>query len=245
MSAYQKRQKTIYKHAAKYSTAAVPPEKKYKDLVSGPVKVHSSTDMTGGEVNPATVKCISAMGHGDGSSEREGKHIKIQSVQVRGSIHWLSDNENLTPATLPPVMVAIVQDSQTNATQLRSQDVFTNPSGSIETNTVPFRNLNYGKRFKILKEFHFNPPTTAMGGRIGATDLMRQEGIVRTFEFYQKCDIDVNFTGGPGGLIGDVLDNSIHVIAMARQSIDVKPTSAPGTVFSPQITFQSRIRYIG
>lgn len=203
-------------------------ERKFYDTARAAVALTAPADASGGEVDPGTVNCISAPAQGDGESNRDGRKIHIKSVHIKGNVFV-----NTVPtATDTPgkVFVAIVQDTQTNGAQLNSEDVYTNPSASTNLATMPFRNLQYSSRFKVLatKVVTADITTAAYNG----TSLVGFP-THKTFEIYKNVDIPVTFSNTTAG-VANVTDNSLHVIAYCQD-----------TTSTPYIQYNARIRFVG
>lgn len=204
-------------------------EKKFYDTSANGALVSDATMVTT-RADPATVLCISAPEQGDGESQRDGKKIKIVSAHVHGSIVVPVQANQTAADNMPKVMVALVLDTQSNGAQLKAEDVFTNPSAQATTCIVPLRNLQYSKRFKVLATKLIQPPTPTMA--FDGTNI-EVNGTIATFKINKKLNLDVNFTGTTAG-IANVVDNSLHIIAVAN-SIASNPT----------LTYNARVRFIG
>lgn len=184
--------------------------------------------IAGGELDPATADCINGIAQGDGESQRDGRKYLMKSVQVNGVITRAVD-EDL--ANVPGHMagwVALVLDTQTNLAQLNAEDVYTG-----NENEVPFRNLQFSSRFKVLayKVITFDAPQVGTDG----TNTMSSGGQVRHFHWNVPLDIPV-ITTGTGATVSSISDNSLHVIGSASLS------TAPNQV---ALTYNSRVRFIG
>lgn len=207
-------------------------EKKFYDTAISASSIAASTDATGGALDPATVACLSAPAQGDTEQSRDGKRIVIKSVQVHGIV--TTDRAELAGDPCPPltVFVALVQDTQTNASVINSGDVFKNLGATTVTGVVPLRNLLYASRFKVLKSqtFQLDPPTLSHV----AADSFSVNGVGQTFNWYLPCEIPVNFNSVTAAGYSGVVDNSLHVIAYCTS-----------TLFSPRLQYNARIRFMG
>ena len=126
-------------------------ETKFYDTSLSASNISAPTDATAGEQDPSTILCLSAPAAGDGESNRDGRQICMKYLSVKGVIKRgeISGATNYLPATF---FIAIVLDTQTNGAQLNSEDVFTNPAATNDTACSVFRNLQYIKRFQVLKQ---------------------------------------------------------------------------------------------
>lgn len=209
-------------------------EKKYLDCYKTATAIASSTDGSGGEYPPSAIitGCLSAPAQGDGPTNREGNKIVITDCLVQGVIS-VSAQANQTAADQSPVvMVALVMDTQTNGTQLNSEDVYTNPSGAAVLMTSPNRNMSYTQRFKVLKVWkkQIRIPQLAYDGT-----NMEQSGFQTPYKLKWKGKIPVTFTtGSTTADIANVTNNSLQIIAYTSD-----------TSLVPAINYNSRIRFFG
>lgn len=181
----------------------------------------------GGEKDPAGTNCLFAPVKGTGPSDRDGDHVIIKQVQIRGTVWWgpMSDQTDV----YDPIQLAIylVLDTQTNGAQLNAEDVMV----ATDPEEFAFRNLQYKKRFKILKAWRFG-----LNQVVAMTDGANTASIggnQRYFSCNNKCNIPVDFVGN-AGTVADIGDNSLHIIACC--------SSVPGGV---NISYHSRIRFVG
>lgn len=228
--AARKRRSAYYRGASR-SAGNLGIEKKFYDT-SATANIVAPTDCTGGEVDPATVNCLSAPAVGDNATSRDGRKIVAKYLQIKGSVRFSTATNQTLSVDSNRVMVAIVLDTQTNGAQLNSEDVFTNPRAQTTTAADVLRNLNYGERFKLLKTQTFvleDPNMTYDGTNVEINGKSIQ------FDWYiplKNLKIAFNATEAAG--VASVLDNSIHMIAFASST-------------SPQcaVTYNSRMRFIG
>lgn len=203
--------RAAWKPAPKRSLA--PEELKYYDTSRAGAVIAAATDATGGEYDPSATSMISTPAQGDGDQNRDGKLIRIKSVQVKGLLHRAASEDAANPSAADKVFLAIVVDTQSNAAQMNSEDCFINPAANVLTNAAPLRNLAGNKRFRVLKSevFDFDARTQCVEG----SDLFSNAAHSRDFDWFIPCDMEVNFnTVTPTvNTIASVVDNSIHVIA--------------------------------
>jgi len=212
-------------------------EKKFFDSgVSTAVAIASSATMAGCEVDPTAIPaatlCLSAPGVADTEQGRDGRKIVIKSIQVTGDIRVPAAELLGAPPSGCKVLLALVLDTQTNAAQLNSEDVFVNPSTSTLTAATPLRNMLNGNRFKVLKSQVFDMDVTNVSHF--AVDSFSHGGNCQTFNWFLPLNITVMFNGGTTAVVGNVIDNSLHLIA-----------STDNVTPAPTITYNSRMRFIG
>jgi len=205
-------------------------EKKFYDTMLLNAAIAAATDCTGGEYDPSATSMISTPAQGDTEQNRDGKRIRIKSVQVKGTITRGQQEDAIDPAGGDRVFIALVLDTQTNAAQMNSEDCFKNLSAGVTGNSVPMRNLLFGNRFRILKsqEFVMDYPTMGVEGN----NLHSINGITRAFDWFVPLELDVNFNAGTTASVANVIDNSLHIIAYSQTA-------------QPTLTYNARIRFLG
>lgn len=205
-------------------------ENKFYDTARINGTIASAINEAGGELDPPTVNCISAPAQGDGETQRDGKSIKILSVHLNGSVsvNGQTGAANIDPSSL--IYIALVLDKQTNGAQLNSEDVLVNPGNNTLLSPNPLRNLQYSKRFQVLKV------VTCMMGPYNVlwdgTNVM-QGGQIKTWRMDKKLNLPVTFNNTTAG-VASVVDNSLHVIAFTDNTL------AP-----PLLSYNARIRFVG
>lgn len=213
-------------------------EKKFFD-VSRSSAISVATDASGGEVDPVAINCLNAPAQGDGESQRDGRQISMDSLTVKGTItiNPQAGQTNLDP--MPDIFIAIVLDKQTNAAQLNSEDVFENPAGDNRLNAQPFRNLEWTKRFRVLKTMRVTAGDFASGVipvNNNAVNDFNSTGVTVPF----SCHIPlrgmlVNFVSGiTSTTVTAIADNSLHVIAYQTSN-----------AYGATIAYTSRLRFRG
>ncbi len=230
---WKKRRRSVVTRAHRryQNTSTLPPEKKFLDTYHTSSAISIATDATGGEHAPTagSVGCISAASVGDAATNRDGKHMRIQSIEVKGTVY--SPNFVNQTAGIDAISAAVflVLDTQTNGNTINSEDVFKMINPEAAMNSIPSRNLLFGRRFKVLKAWHFNMESPQ--GSWDGTN-MEMSGFVRTFEYFSKANIDVNYNIGTTADVANVVDNSLHIIAFQDNNLC-------------QLAYATRIRFIG
>lgn len=205
-------------------------EKKFYDTGLSASALTAAADFAGCERDPSSTSMISTPAQGDGPSNREGKRILMRSVQVKGAVTVdpLADRTGGLQSSI--VYIALVLDTQTNGAQLNAEDVFVNPSANLDAVGTPMRNLLYGSRFRILKSETLELPIN--NATYDGTNI-ETFGVSRTFDWFVPLGegIPVNFNAGTTSSIANVIDNSLHIIAV---------TSSIG-----DLSYNARIRFVG
>lgn len=181
----------------------------------------------GGEYDTATYGLFCPV-QGTGVSTRDGNKCIVKSILVQGMV-WLTQLEAQTSMRNPTlVQVALVMDMQTNGAQLSAEDVYvaTNPA-------VPgLRVIENTSRFKVLKQFTVSLEDLAASEDGAGTCTIG--GVLKPFTMSVKLNQPVNFINGAGaGAVADIKDVSFHIIAACNYNN------------SPQLEYNSRVRYVG
>lgn len=208
-------------------------EKKFLDTTKTDTPVAGIVGLTGGEYDPSggCTGCLSCPAQGDTEQSRDGKRIVVDSVILKGHVRL---NENAGAAQLDSlkVFVAVILDTQTNGSQLNSEDVFKNLSAQITSVVEPMKNLLFGNRFRILKSQVFDLTPSGLSTAGGTSAWC---GVQREFDWYIpfKGGLPVNLNAGTTADVANVIDNSIHVVAFAT----INATA--------EIGYNARIRFQG
>lgn len=214
----------------RYNYPSLKAEPKFYDTFRTTFTLASSATFAGCEYDPSATSMISTPSVGDSEQNRDGKKIVITQVEVKGWVYKYTEANQTTAEDGQWAWIALVLDTQTNGVQMNSEDCFKNIEGANAALAVPFRNLLYGGRFRILKfkRFVFNNPNLCWDGT-----NMEQNGMVRPFKFYKKLRLPVNFNAGTTSDIANVIDNSLHIIGCSSQASNITAS------------YGARIRFIG
>lgn len=203
---------------------------KFLDLSISNTTIANNQNMTGGELDPTTQDCLNAMVEGNTPSARLGRFIEMRSIKVKGRVQFAEELAIATPPGEPVVSLFLVMDKQTNTAQMASQDLFTNKGASITLLSSLFMDMENTDRFQILDsvKIKLTVDTTQQ-----ATDVYSHSGAETLFSlsYRWKSGKRVLFTGGAGGTVSNIADNSLHVIGFVN-------SNDPCTV-----TYNSRLRF--
>ncbi len=196
-------------------------ETKFKDSTYPPTAI--AVTITGAEADPATLDSLSAIAQGDGETQRDGRKCTLTSLHMRGQVTLsLTAGSALTASR--EARVVVVWDTQTNGAQLNAEDVIL-AATNVEHG---FRNLQFTKRFKILKDQNWTLNPLAAAGDGAANDTA---AVSRDFKWNFPLKIPV-IHNGTTAVVANITDNSLHVIAFAS-----------GTGVTLQ--YESRVRFVG
>lgn len=188
-------------------------------------------------VNPTTVLCLNSMSQGTGATNRDGRMITMQSLQINGIVNIPAQADQSAADTVPVIKIWIVLDKQTNGgdatTGVTSENVYTNPTATIIGGLAPLRNMLYSKRYKVLKEIVVEPKTLPM---VNDLTNIEQEGVATSFECFINLKgrkVEYKSDAAPS-TVADIVDNGLFVMAA---------TSNAAT--APTLTYNARLRFRG
>lgn len=190
-------------------TASAQGEMKYFDSTKAATNLVASADWTGTEFDPTSSMFAPTVGAT--INQRIGRKVVAKSLRVRGII---GTNPSTTGAPYPPcqVRLLLVQDMQTNATQLNGEDVMQAPATATALAATNSRQaLTQLGRFRVLKDkvIVLQDPNFMSSAVAGAP-------LLRPFKFnIDLKDQIVTFNSTNGGTIADVVDNSWHILVDA------------------------------
>lgn len=214
-------------------------EVKYFDTAKALANAACSANLSDGIFDPTTIDCLNCPETGSGPQNREGRMIKMRSVHIEGVCQFVPQFDNTVVATVPDVFIALVLDTQTNKAQMSSGDCFTNPSNNLDLVTAPFRDLEYTKRFKVLKIRRIRAPDLSLD--ITGASGHEYSGKLIHFEMHKKLfDLPVQFVGNASpNTVGNIQDNSLHVIVFC----DCATSSADTTKIEVKVGYNARVRF--
>lgn len=176
---------------------------------------------------------------GPAINERIGREVYVHKIRIYGYVQMGgADDTTASSVFAQGVRVLLVQDMQTNGTQMLSQDLMDGSS----TNAVitAFQNIHNFGRFRVLKDklLTLQDPNYLNDG----TDPTKHDvnALIRPFKFSInfKKPIRVRFSATNGGTVVDIVDNSFHMVANARTF-----GAADATQPAISMSYRSRIVY--
>ncbi len=208
-------------------------ERKFIDSGKVASVVTSGTTLAGREFDPAPENCLNATTQGTGPSQRLGTKISVLNCFINGVVELPTQTSVATAHKTPLVRVYLLLDKQTNAAQFNSEDVFTTAVADAAAATAPLRNLLFVDRFRILAERTLTLPTqsVAFASDDAKFDIMGHEVPFKIFYKFKKPLICLYKASA--GTIADIVDNSLHIIAISSTGTNAK------------IAFNARVRFTG
>lgn len=228
---YRRRSKTTGVYANPRIGGFLGTELKFYDQSLEAGALTAPTNATGGEHDPSSTVMIMSVGQGDGETNRDGRSIVMMSIGLKGMVRIPRAIDQTVLKDTCIVFIALVLDTQTNATQINSEDVYLNKSADANLATMPFRNLENSRRFTVLKTrtLSIGHPQVSWDG----TNI-EQAGMTRRWDMFVNLNkMKVNFKGTTQ-TIANITDNSLHVIAWCS-NVDLAPV----------LYYNSRLRFVG
>lgn len=177
--------------------------------------------------------CLNTVAQGDGESNRDGRQIKMKSLDFRCLIRYPPQNNVLSLSTVPMVCVWVILDKQCNGTAPSATSIVDTSTGGVGIDCVAyFNDIANGKRFKVLCREVLTPisPGCAFDSAQGDNDATGSQ-----FYFEKHINLNslaVNYTNTTEA-IASIADCAIYVMAAS----DVAST--------PIISYRSRLRFVG
>ncbi len=209
-------------------------ELKFLDCAWNSVAINTSTDGSGGEIQPSSgcTNALSIPAQGDGESNRDGRKYTIKGVWVSGLIDTSPLGDQGDAGEGIGTWFALVLDTQANGATVVSENVFLNPSTSaISMMPQPLRNLQNSKRFKILAR-QYVPPGGTYASQDGANTASLNAQNSEFVNLSWKGDILCDSTGTTAD-VASASDNAIHLVGYS------------GGGFTKNFFGKSRVRFVG
>jgi len=187
----------------------------YKYFDSGKLETVVPLSFATAVFNPATLNCLNCPDQGTGVQQRDGRSIFQHSITVNYAVHWRATAGSTNGVVFPPVMIAVVLDTQCNQTALTAADnIFTNPSGDPGTLVVPFRDMEYTNRFKVLCRKLINPSAGSGQTDPGSATNYSRHGYYKAGFLYCNLKGLKTMFNANAKAVTDISDNALHMIAI-------------------------------
>lgn len=158
---------------------------------------------------------------GVGTNQMIGSKIWIKSIELKGRLVLDSDTDTTTAAVdnANVYRFALVLDHQANGAAASPINVYASQSGT--TSTLVGRNIEYQKRFTVLKEWYgaLNSPIT-FNSTLGEYSSGK---VYKTLKYFKKCNILVDFSDQVGGTrsITEVTSNNLFIVGYSILTLAV------------------------
>lgn len=194
------------------------------------------------DVSVANQGCLNAPKQGTDFDEREGRVIALKSIHIRGNL-FRPSFASTAPVEDDQVFVALVMDTQADASESNSEGIFSCVDGTPASNymypTSVMRNPRTTSRYRILstRRVHLRSP-----GPMWVDGQYITPGVSTPFEMF----VDLK------GVRCDFIDAEQGVTSINNRALNLYACSMwDGTPGGPapqqrvDITFQSSLRYVG
>lgn len=182
-------------------------EKKFVDSFVSIKAIVATT--AGAESDPTTSDCLNGLDQGTTESTRNGLQVILKSIQINGMIDMDVLSNQADGITGELVKISLVLDTQTNGSQLNSEDVW---KDVVSVDVLSLRNMNFTERFTVLKVWHLE--MNYRNSQTDGTNTGSLAGDAKYYGCYLKVDIPVRYTA-TGATVSSIMDNSLHVIAIS------------------------------
>ncbi len=210
-------------------------EFKFLDTAWNAVTISSSTDGSGGELQPSSgsTSCISMPAQGDGESNRDGRKYTVRSIFFSGVVDYSALQNQADAIDFSPLFFALVLDTQANGATMVSEQVYVNPAtGGSAILPHPLRNLQFSKRYRILATRMVRPSgaySITDGASTGSLNVMIQPTVKLGWKGAISC-----LASGTTADVANATDNAFHIVAFTA-----------GTSGTPTFNGKCRVRFTG
>lgn len=207
-------------------------EMKYFDTERAATAIAAVTTTWGAGtiLDPATFNTLVVPVVGAAINQRIGREVKVFKIKIKGEIIIPAQAAQNAADNASVMRYLLVQDTQTNATQMSSAQLLSDQTAA-DTTIHAFQNLNNFGRFRVLKDKYIVFGNMNVAGSPTANDLV-QSGTKKTFKCSVKFKkpVSIRFNATNGGTIADIIDNSFHFII-----------AADNVVYVPTVSYVSRV----
>ncbi len=206
-------------------------ELKFYDQALVAAALTAPTDASAGEQDPSATVLLNTVTQGDGESQRDGRKMVMKSISLNGVVRVGAQNDQSVLDNAPLIFIALVLDTQTNGATISSENVYCNQGANAILAASPYRNLQFSRRFKVLRSLQFAFPTPNAAD-VGANIEISGHFVPWRMDV-KLNDIPVTFSGTTE-TVANITDNSLHLIAYAA-----------GISAAPLLSYNSRLRFVG
>lgn len=172
----------------------------------------------------------------DGSAinERIGRQVYVTKIKIKGRIYIPPQSAQSTGDVSTEVRVLLVQDTQTNASQMTANQLMQGVNNSANGINA-FQNLSNFGRFRVLKDKRWVMDNPNLVNDTGTTGGIVQNALVKPWKWtvvFRK-PVSVRFNGTNAGTIADIIDNSFHIVAGCNNAST-----------APNIAYYCRVCYV-
>lgn len=208
-------------------------ESKYFTSGINETAIAESTDWTGTELDPGTLATLCVPQEGSDLDNRIGRKIAVYKIAIRGTLKLVPQKDQPDILTSDAIRLILYIDQQTNGIQAQGEEVMASPfATSVESAFCSFQNLSNLGRFRILRDKIYRASTMTAGTDGTNTQTIGSASVPFKMTYRFKKPIIIRFNATSGGTIGDIVDNSFHLIGQKS-----------GGDFGHSIVYQCRTYY--
>lgn len=209
-------------------------EKKFYDCALANAAIVQNANFTGCFLDPTAIpgptQCLNAPAQGAGANTRVGIKYNIISIWIGGQVFVQPVANQATAPAASTIFWALVMDKQTNGAQAATELIYQNPSATLfGASLAPVRNMQYSKRFKVLKTWN-----TVLTPNFSGDGVANQEDVAAAampFEYFKKFKKPIRVECiASTGTVADIMNYSFHLVGTANGG-------------APLITYNCRIRF--
>lgn len=232
------------KLTSKNAASVLSVENKYFD--TGLVNHEISSQIVDAEADSAAQGCLFCPNEGDGESQREGNHVVINKIHIKGQVSFQNEAGAFAIGRQVWARILLVLEKNTNNTgwtPAKSTQVLQIPSingtPAVPLLGVPqglaFRNMQQTSRFVVLKDMWIKRPNTEYAVT-GTTP--RATSVVIPFQCNIDTKLEVKFNTNESAIptVAQIVDNSLHVLAITETNSENERA---------YLTYVSRCRFFG
>lgn len=180
------------------------------------------------QVADPTIDTLFAPMKGTSLNQRIGNRVLVKKIRIRGRIFWDGKAGISDILSNDYVRCILVLDTQTNGTQLTAGNLMAGPGLDIND----FQNTAGFGRYIVLKDKIIRRPAV---NAVGTADDWRTDNTIVPFKMSKTIMRYFKFNDGNAGTVGDILDNSLHMVVVkdetgSTQSANIRFTAR--TVFA-------------
>jgi len=208
-------------------------ERKYFDSIRTSINFPSAAggSWNGAELDPTTLNALFCPVTGDDFLNRDGRKVQVIAIKIKGLILQAVQAAQTVADPIPCVRIILVQDKQTNAAQLNSEDVIGN---AVTSPIFGFQNPAFFGRFKVLRDKTISIPVPYTAQDAAGTFVQGSKDIPFKMTRKFRKPVVVHFNATNGGTVADTIDNSFHMIGVQSQNAGMQAS----------ITYQCRVTFL-
>jgi len=186
------------------------------------------------EIDPTTFNTLCLPVEGADISQRIGRKISVYKIAIRGTIQQTNASDQPDVLANPAFRLILYIDQQTNGVQSQGEEVMAAPGGAATVLTAfnSFQNLANLGRFRILRDKIYRGTVQTAGTDGASTVSINSNHIPFKMTVRFRNPVIIRFNATNGGTIGDIVDNSFHLIG-----------NKSGTSYDHTINYQCRAYY--